>query len=256
MQLETVRRIKSNQLTFGAWVYLKDPAVTEMIAEVGYDWVIIDMEHGNLNSDLAQNLMLPLKGSKCVPIVRIFNHDPNLIKKVLDTGAMGIMVPKVESKEEAEGIVRAAKYPPEGIRGMGYGRAELWGLRTIPYYRQANETILVVFTVESKKALENIEEIVKVHGVDVIFPGTYDLAGSFGFPGQLNHPLVLEGKSKMLAVSKRHNVNFGSDASTRREIQARLEEGSRFIALTVDTDLIWQGAEKLLGEASSIRGTQ
>ncbi len=253
MQLATIKRIKSNQVTFGAWIYLKDPAVTEMIAEAGYDWVIIDLEHGNLNADLAQTLMLPLKGSKCVPIVRVFSHDPDFIKKVLDTGAMGIMVPKVETKEEAETIVRAAKYPPLGTRGMGYGRAGLWGRKVLPYYRQANQTTLVVFTVESKKALENIDEIVKVQGVDVIFPGPYDLSGSLGLPGQFTHPLVMEGKRKMLEACKRNKVNFGSDASTRDEIQARLKEGSRFIALTVDTDLIWQGAERLLGKATALK---
>src|SRR5581483_9831981 len=95
MQLETIRRIKNNEPTFGAWIYLKDPAVTEMIADAGYDWVIVNMEHGNLNEDLAQTLLVPLKGTKCVPIVRVFGKDPDLIKKVLDTGALGIMVPQI-----------------------------------------------------------------------------------------------------------------------------------------------------------------
>jgi 2-keto-3-deoxy-L-rhamnonate aldolase RhmA len=256
MQLQTIRRIKTNQITFGAWIYLKDPAVTEMIAEAGYDWVIIDMEHGNLNEDLAQNLMVPLKGSKCVPIVRLPSRDVDLIKKVLDTGAMGIMVPLVESAEHAEQVVQAVKYPPAGIRGMGYGRAEGWGQKALTYYRQANETTLVVLTVESTKGVENINQITKVSGADVIFAGTYDLAASLGLPGQFDHPLVIEGTRKMLDACKKSNITFGCDASTCQAIHAKLNEGAAFIALTVDTDLVWQGAEKLLGDATVLRDSK
>jgi 2-keto-3-deoxy-L-rhamnonate aldolase RhmA len=184
-QLETIKRIKNNESTFGAWIYLKDPAVTEMIAEAGYDWVIVNMEHGNLNEDLAQALIVPLKGTKCVPIVRVFSKDSDLIKKVLDTGALGIMVPQIDTKQDAEKVVRAVKYPPQGIRAMGYGRAERWGQKAESYYQQANDFTLVILTVESKEGISNIQEIVNVPGVDVVSPGTYDLSGSLGVPGQL-----------------------------------------------------------------------
>jgi 2-keto-3-deoxy-L-rhamnonate aldolase RhmA len=162
----------------------------------------------------------------------------------------------VQSREDAEKVVRAVKYPPEGIRGMGYGRAEGWGQKAIPYYQKANESTLVVLTVESKEGVENIDEIVKVRGADVIFPGPYDLAGSLGLPGQFGHPLVVDGIRKMAEACQKGEINFGGDAGNRQQIQAKLKEGSRFLALTVDTDLIWQGAERLLGEAAALKGAR
>jgi len=252
MQFETIKRVKNNQVTFGAWVYLKDPAVTEMIADAGFDWVIIDLEHGNLNEDLAQALMVPLKGTKCVPIVRIVSLDSDLIKKVLDTGALGIMVPQVQSADDAKSVVRAVRYSPQGARGMGYGRANGWGQRAKSYYQDANDSTLVVLTVESKQGVDNIDEIVAVPGVDVIFPGTYDLSGSLGVPGQFGHPLVVDAKKKMMQACSRRNMNMGDDGDTQEAIRAKLSQGAHFLALTVDTDLIWQGAEKMLRAAREI----
>jgi 2-keto-3-deoxy-L-rhamnonate aldolase RhmA len=249
-QLDIIKRIKSNQLTFGAWIYLKDPAVTEMIAEAGYDWVIINMEHGNLNEDLAQALIVPLKGTGCVPIVRVFGKDPDLIKKVLDTGALGIMVPQIETRQDAEKVVKAVKYPPEGTRAMGYGRAERWG-QDESYYQRANAFTLVILTVESKEGINNIDEIVGVRGVDVVSPGTYDLSGSLGVPGEFDHPQVIAAKRRLMDACKKKNVNMGTDASTGSAIQAKLKEGWRFLAVAEDTRLIWQGAHHILAEAKS-----
>lgn len=252
-QLEIIKRIKENQPTFGAWIYLKDPAVTEMIAEAGYDWVIINMEHGNLNEDLAQALIVPLKGTHCVPIVRVFGKDPDLIKKVLDTGALGIMVPQIETRQDAEKVVRVVKYPPQGTRAMGYGRAERWGQKAECYYQQANDFTLVILTVESKEGISNIQEIVDVPGVDVVVPGTYDLSGSLGVPGQFDHPQVMRAKRALMEVCKRKNMNMGTDAETKQDIQTKLKEGWRFLAVTEDTRLIWQGAENILAEARKVR---
>jgi 2-keto-3-deoxy-L-rhamnonate aldolase RhmA len=248
MQLEIIKRIKHNQPTFGAWIYLKDPAVTEMIAEAGCDWVIINMEHGNLNEDLAQSLIVPLKGTGCVPIVRVFGKDPDLIKKVLDTGAMGIMVPQIDTKQDAERVVKAVKYPPLGTRAMGYGRAERWGQAEC-YYRQANDFTLVILTIESKEGISNIQKIVNVPGVDVVSPGTYDLSGSLGVPGQFDHPRVERAKRTLMEACRKKNMNMGTDADTSQAIRAKLKEGWRFLAVTEDTRLIWQGAENILVEA-------
>ena len=248
MQFETIKRVKNNQVTFGAWVYLKDPAVTEMIADAGFDWVIIDLEHGNLNEDLAQALMVPLKGTKCVPIVRIVSLDSDLIKKVLDTGALGIMVPQVQSADDAKSVVRAVRYSPQGARGMGYGRANGWGQRAKSYYQDANDSTLVVLTVESKQGVDNIDEIVAVPGVDVIFPGTYDLSGSLGVPGQFGHPLDL-GDLTYLTVDQVLDVGVVEAAPATRILAG---DGLRQAAADQTFGIVRPGQSRLVADVGTI----
>jgi 4-hydroxy-2-oxoheptanedioate aldolase len=250
-QLETVKRIKNNEAVFGSWIYLTDPAVTEIIANAGYDFVIFDLEHGRLDESISYNMSLALGDSKCIPIVRVAANQTDQIKKALETGALGIMVPFINNREEAEMAVKASKYPPEGNRGVDYGRGQKWGKDTQTYYNTANNMIAVILIVDTKEGVENIDSIVDVSGIDVILPGVYDLSGAYGVPGQTNHPLVLEAVEKIVKACKKREISIAAFATNREAIEKKMRQGARFIELTVDTDLIWQGAERLLKEAES-----
>lgn len=245
-QLETIRRIKTSQLTYGCWINLTDPAVTEMIANAGFDFIILDLEHGRLNEELCYKLILPLGETKCVAFARVAENNPSLIKKSLEAGALGVMVPMINNRQEAEKAVRAAKYSPEGNRGIDYGRGQGWGKNIPRYYLEANKTVMVSLIVETKAGVENIDEIVEVPGIDVILPGVYDLTGAYGVIGQFEHPLILGAVEKIAAACKRKNISLAGYATTREGIQRKIKQGASFIELAVDTDLIWQGAERYL----------
>jgi len=250
-QLETVKRIKNNEAVFGSWIYLTDPAVTEIIATAGYDFVIFDLEHGRLNENIAYNMSLALGDSKCIPIMRVAANQSDQIKKALETGALGIMVPFINNKEEAERAVKASKYAPEGNRGVDYGRGQKWGKDTQTYYNTANKMIAVILIVDSKEGVNNIDSIVEVAGIDVILPGVYDLSGAYGVPGQTSHPQVLEAVEKIVQACKRKEISIAAFATNREAIEKKMRQGARFIELTVDTDLLWQAAERSMKEAAS-----
>ncbi len=195
LQLETIRKIRANrEPTFGTWVYLKDPSITEMLAAEGLDWMIIDMEHTLLSVEAVQSLIVPLKYTKCVPIVRLPKMDEGVIDRLLDAGVLGILFPFIDSRKAAERAVRAVKYPPRGVRGMGYSRAQMWGAKVDETIRLADEGTLVALLVESKEGAANIDSILGVPGVDAVEIGTWDMSGSFGVPGKFEDERVQTGK--------------------------------------------------------------
>jgi len=245
-QLETIKKIKNNEITFGTWVYLKDPTITEIMARAGFDWLILDMEHGVMNEEIVQNLMMPLNGSKCVPLVRPYKNDVDVIGKVIDTGALGIIIHLVNTPEEAERGIKACYYPPKGNRGMGYARLTGFGQREQEYLKIANEAMLVVIMIETRKGVENIEKILDVPGIDVVLVGTFDLAADLGHLGQFEHPAVLEAKKKVEDACKRRRIPTAAWANDRQGIEQAIKHGAHFIELGGDADFIWQSSERLI----------
>jgi 2-dehydro-3-deoxyglucarate aldolase len=252
-QLETIKRIKNNEVTFGTWVYLKDPTITELMARAGFDWLILDMEHGVMNEEMVQNLMMPLNGSKCVPIVRPWKNDADVIGKVIDTGAMGIIIHMVNTPEEAEKGIKACYYPPRGNRGMGYARLTGFGQREHEYLKIANEAMLVVIMIETKVGVENIEKILAVPGIDVVLVGTFDLAADLGHLGEFDHPAVLAAKKKVEDACKRRRIPIASWANDKKGIEKAVQAGAHFIALGGDADFIWQTSEKLVKDGHEVK---
>ena len=175
--------------TVGSWLQLADPALTEMMASAGFDWLCIDLEH--TTTSIAQAGELIRIGSLAgVPmLVRLSGHDPTQIKRVLDAGAQGIIAPQVNTAAEAARIVEAAFYPPAGTRGVGLARAQGYGTGFDEYLGQARE-IVVIAQIEHIDAVENLGAILDVDGIDGFFVGPYDLSASLGRPGDLEHPDV------------------------------------------------------------------
>lgn len=245
-QLETIKRIKKGEITFGSWVYLKDPTITELMARAGFDWLILDMEHGVMNEEMVQGLMMPLNGSKCIPIVRPWKNDVDVIGKVIDTGALGIIIHLVTTPEEAEKGIKACYFPPKGNRSMGYARHTGFGQREQEYLKVANEAMLVVIMIESKKGADNIEKILDVPGIDVVLVGTFDLAADLGHLGQFEHPAVIETKNKIEDACKRRRIPVAAWANDQEGIEKAIKDGNHFIELGGDADFIWQNSERLI----------
>lgn len=233
----------------GLWLGLGDAYAAEVCASAGFDWLLIDAEHGpnDLRSILATLQCIAAYPGH--PVVRLPVGDTALIKQVLETGALSLMVPMVESAEQARSLVSAMRYPPLGIRGVGCGlaRSSRWGADTL-YLSQANERVCLLVQVETVGALANVEQIAAVDGVDGVFFGPADLSASMGLIGQPGHPEVVgaieQAIDTVVAAGKAAGV-----LSTDRALAHRyIKRGARFVAIGVDATLLAQSTRMLLGQ--------
>ncbi len=184
--------ITAGKPAYGVSVQFASSEIVEMIGELGFDWVMLDAEHGSITPDNIGPLVMAAELHGVTPVVRPEKNDPAVINKYLDRGAMGVQAPHVNTAAEAKAVVEACRFHPDGKRGLGGGRmADFgFGVATADYVRQANEQMLVCVQIEDVEAVENLDEILAVDGVDVFFIGPTDLAQSLGYPGQNSHPDV------------------------------------------------------------------
>mgnify|MGYP001815215134 FL=1 len=211
MENRVKRLLKNGQVSAGAWLQLTSPMSAELMARAGFDWLIIDMEHapGDYLNLAAQ--IQAMGATDCVPFVRAPWNDPVAIKRILDTGAMGVLIPYVNSGEQARQAVAACKYPPDGIRGVaGSPRAAYFGQNSMDYLRDANQEILVIVAVETGEAIDNLDEILATDGLDGIFIGPMDLATSMGHFGDPSHPEVQEA----IGVIEKKTISAGKFLGT------------------------------------------
>lgn len=241
------RALQAGRLQFGLWVGLADAYVAELLATTGYDWLLIDGEHApnDLRSVLAQ--LQAVAPYPVHPIVRPPVGDVALIKQLLDTGAQTLLVPMVESAEQAAQVVAATRYPPAGIRGVGSALARSSRWNQIPdYLHKAGEEICVLVQVESSKALAHVSDIAAVAGVDGVFFGPADLSASLGLIGQPGHPdvqrAIVAGMAAVRAAGKAAGVLSPDPALARRYLEA----GAQFVAVGVDTTLLVRAAVQQL----------
>ncbi|MDD5421871.1 MAG: aldolase/citrate lyase family protein [Candidatus Omnitrophota bacterium] len=230
-------RLKANKLTIGSWITLASPAIPEIMARCGFDWLTVDMEHSAITIEIAQDLIRIIGLSGVVPLVRVGKNDPNLIKRVMDAGAHGVIVPMVNSPEDAERAVSAVKYPPVGKRGVGLARAQGYGLEFGKYKNWVNKKSVVVVQVEHIDAVESLEGILATPGVDAFIVGPYDLSASLGRPGEFEHPDVKAALKEVISVSKRMNkcAGFHVIPPDSRLLAKKSEEGYRFLGFSLDT---------------------
>ena len=229
-------KLERRELTIGSWITMGNTSIVEIMATSGFDWLTIDMEHTSITLDIAQDLIRVIELCNCAPFVRISNNDPVIIKRVMDTGAHGIIVPMINTRSEAENAVAAAKYPPQGIRGVGLSRAQKYG-NDFPGYREWNQKYSVVIVqIEHIDAVNNIEDILSVEGVDGFLIGPYDLSASLGVPGEFKNSNVLEALKHVSTVSKRLNALSGYHVipTDFKYVEEKIEEGYHFIAHSLD----------------------
>lgn len=229
-------KLRNRQLTLGSWITLGHTSIAEIMAKAGFDWLTVDMEHSAITLSQAQQLVQVIELSGCVPLVRVGANDANLIKRVMDAGAHGVIVPMINTKEDAEQAVGAVKYPPQGFRGVGLARAQSYGTK-FEEYRTWNETeSVVVVQVEHIKAVENLEAILSVEGVDAFIVGPYDISTSLGVPGQFDHPKMTSVLSKVLDTAKRLNAVAGYHVvpPDTGQVLAKMKQGYRLLAYSTD----------------------
>ena len=239
--------LQTDQTLYGLWLGLAETFSAEICAGAGFDWLLIDSEHGpnDLRSILAQLQAIAPYASQ--PVVRPPQGDHVLIKQLLETGVQTLLIPMVDTAEQAEGLVEAMRYPPAGIRGVGsaLARASRWG-RIDDYAAQADDQMCLLVQVETKCGYENLEAILAVEGVDGVFFGSADLAASYGYLGQSTHPEIVAaieiGLRKVRAAGKAGGVLCSDEALNQRYIEA----GARFVAVGVDALLLAGATSELL----------
>jgi 2-keto-3-deoxy-L-rhamnonate aldolase RhmA len=225
-------RLRRGETTIGSWLSFGYAPVAELMARAGFDWLVIDMEHTGIGIADALTLIEVIELAGVPPLVRVGANDALLIKRVLDAGAHGVVVPMINSAEEARRAVDSARYPPHGSRGAGLGRAHDFGMDFDGYRAWADEEIVVVVQIEHMDGVANIDAIMNVNGVDAFIVGPYDLSGSLGRPGEWDHPEVLQCLTRIRETTADAGIVGGYHVvhSDRDEMSRRLDEGYRFIA--------------------------
>jgi 2-keto-3-deoxy-L-rhamnonate aldolase RhmA len=235
MRNELKRRIKNNEQVFGTWITVESPMVAEMMSAQEFDYFVIDTEHAPLDMRMAQTLMQAMRpDSITTPIVRVWWNDLVAIKRALDIGAYGVLVPWVNNKKEAEMAVKATRYAPYGLRGCGPRRA---GMFDPNYYETADSEIMVICQIETKEAVFNIEDICSVEGVDVTYIGPADLSASYGHLGNQSHPDVQKAIDKVFDATKDAGLATGIHQASGLTIKERIEKGYNLV--TLGNDLIY-----------------
>lgn len=222
------------------WTVIPSTVITEIISKAGFDAVVIDLEHSAIDLKDVEPLFQITEANGATPLVRLSNNDPILVKRVLDMGAGGIIVPLINSASEAISAIQSAKYPPEGTRSTGIYRAQGYGISFKEYRSSANEHVVVILQIETKTAVDNIDEILKIPGIDAIMIGPYDLSATYGIAGELDHPVMKEATAKIHESAKRHNVKLGThivDASTQK-LKETLEQGFSFVVYSNDSIIL------------------
>jgi 2-keto-3-deoxy-L-rhamnonate aldolase RhmA len=247
------KKLARNQLTLGTWITIGNPDVAEILAWSGFDWIIFDMEHAPLDISVVENLAQAVSAAPTLPIVRVPWNDPVYVKRALDLGVSGVMIPYVNDKQEALQAVRSAKYPPVGIRGVAPRRASLYGLDWDEYLKKANDQLLVVLQVETVEAVKNVEEILSVDGIDVVFVGPLDLSFSAGHPAKTTHPKVQDLIRKVAEAGESAGVRSGIHSSVE-QIGHYADMGFKFIATGGDTDFLLGGAKEAIAAKDQALG--
>ncbi|HUG93390.1 MAG TPA: aldolase/citrate lyase family protein [Planctomycetaceae bacterium] len=222
--------LHSGGTVYSSSVRLPEPGLCEIVGYAGFEWVLIDGEHGAMDATAIDRLVQGCFAGGTVPVVRVLrNDDPEAVMHALDLGAQGILLPHCRTAEDARRLRDAALYPPDGHRGFGPGRGMLWGAVTHDeYFRTVNDTILLLALIEDPEAVEHVESIAAA-GLDVLWVGTGDLALSYGVPGQRKHPRVMEATRRILDACLRHNVAAGYPVADADEARWAVAEGFRAI---------------------------
>jgi len=238
--------LRSGGTVFGQMILeLFTPGIGPMLDAAGMDFVIYDMEHGHCDIALAAEMIASCRGSSIVPMVRVPDLQWSPLSRVLDLGARGVMVPRVETRAQAERIVAQLKYAPEGCRGVALGVAhDLYSAGDASYFRKANEDTAVIFILETVTAFENLDQIVSVPGLDVAWMGHYDFTVSMGIPAQFEHPRFLEAMDSLVAACARHGVTPGFLPPSPDAAAHWIGKGFRAISLGSDVGVFLDGVRK------------
>lgn len=236
--------LKQGKVAIGTEITINHPDVAEAIGQIGYDWVMIDTEHAPLDVGDVQNLLQAMGASQIVPVARVTWNDFVLVKRLLDVGVQGIIFPWINSKEEATKAVQSMKYPPFGVRGVGPRRA---GTIYPDYMSTANKELFIGVQIESQRAVDNLDEILSVQGIDAALLGAGDMTMNMGIFGDLKSPKFIANTERIAEVCKRHNVAAGQLGCD--DVGKRVSQGYTILNRRNDIGLLVEEAARSLAEA-------
>jgi 4-hydroxy-2-oxoheptanedioate aldolase len=250
MMINEIRKFKEkikNEAVYGPFSKTNDPGMVEAIGYAGFDFVILDLEHGPNSVESVQNLIRAAQVSGVLPIVRVKEGNDSVIGEVLDIGAAGIEVPQISSKKDAEHLIKVAKFAPEGMRGVCrfVRAADYSSMDRFEYFKTANEALIIIH-LEGQEAIDNLDEILEVKGIDIMFIGPYDLSQSLGVPGQVNHPVVEEKMKEIISKCNAKGVCVGTFVDNLENAKKWEDAGIKYISYSVDVGLLYEHCRDIL----------
>lgn len=246
MNINLKKRLHNKEAILGSWITLGHAGIAEIMANAGFDWLVVDLEHSVISIETAGDLIRTVEQCGAAPLVRLTSNNPDQIKRVMDAGAHGIVVPMVNSPEDAARAVAAAHYAPKGTRGVGLARAQGYGTRFQEYLKWQQDNVVVIAQIEHKEALDKLDEIFAVPGLDGFMIGPYDLSCSMGIPGEFSHPDLTAAVNHIRTTGKRLGIACGIhivEPDTERLMQI-MKEDYQFIAYSVDIRLLDVGVRQ------------
>jgi len=229
-------KLQNNEVTIGSWITIGNPCIPDILATAGFEWLVIDIEHTMIDFSMVQILISTIQSHNIAALVRVSKNEEVVIKRVLDAGADGIIVPMVCTEEDAFNAVNFSKYPPIGKRGVGLSRAQNYGIGFDEYKKWVNNDLVIIAQIEHIDGIRNLDKIIKVKGIDGTFIGPYDLSGSLGIPGKFEDPMVLDALNKYIKICNNENfpIGFHVISSDHKKLQEKINEGYKFIAFSTD----------------------
>lgn len=250
MENKLKKLIQKDEITYGVWNAINDTYIAEILAGAGYDWIVVDAEHSPFDQ---RTILTQIQAMAAYPetqvIVRAPSADAVYLKKILDFGVQSILIPMVETVEQAEEMVQAVRYPPNGTRGVApsMARASRWGA-VENYAQNADEEMCLILQIESKKGIENLEEISKIEGVDALFIGPADLSASYDHLGDTDHPEIEQVIQEALETIRKNGKVAGILALHENEVQAYADQGANFIGIGVDLLMLASAVRETIGK--------
>lgn len=232
--------LQQGNSVYGPFCKIQDPTIVEIAALSNFDFVIIDMEHGPFSIESTQNMVRAAEARGITPVVRVTENNETLILRLLDIGVKCIQVPQICTKADAESVVKATKFFPVGERGMcRYVRAaEYTNIEPADHFGKANNDIMSIIHIEGLEGIENLEEILTVEGIDVIFLGPYDLSQSCGVPGQVHHEKVVNSMKDAVKLARKHGKAVGTFTESVENAKKWRDIGVQYISYAVDVGLV------------------
>jgi len=236
-------RLLEGEIVFGPFMKMASPQIVEIAGHAGFDFVILDTEHGPLSFETVENLVRAAEVVGIAPLVRVYDKNPSLIVRSLDVGAQGVLVPHISSAVEAESLAETARFAPHGERGVcRYVRAAKFSsLDTYSYFDKANRNTLVIAMIEGEDGIANLDEILSVSGIDIVFIGPYDLSQSLGIPGQVTDVRVVTQMGRVADAVRSRGKIVGTFVDNVEEARRWADLGIQFISISVDVGLVFNG---------------
>tara|TARA_B100001540_G_scaffold295365_1_gene296077 strand:- start:417 stop:1184 length:768 start_codon:yes stop_codon:yes gene_type:complete len=243
-------KLKNNIQTYGSWITISSPIIPEIMSIAKFDWLCVDLEHSSIDLNDLLSIIISIENNNIAPIVRVGENNPNLIKRVMDIGAYGVIVPNIKSREEALKAVESVKYPPAGNRGVGLFKAQKFGSEFEKYTRWLKNESVVILQIEHIDAVKKIDEIFSVKGIDAYMIGPYDLSGSINKTGKLNDPMMKSLINKIIKAGKKYSITAGihSVSPDPKDAIKFKKNGFKFLSISLDSIFLSNKAKSTLDE--------